>query len=497
MGSRHVIAVDQSTSATKAILFDDRAAPVHRVTIEHRQFYPRPGWVEHDAEEILGNTVAAIKRVLEETSVERSSLEALAITNQRETVVVWDEKSGKPLSHALVWQDERGIPYCRAATERMGAQTIREKTGLIVDSYFSASKLQWLMENDDAVRSSARQGRALCGTIDSWLIWNLTGGRVFATDYSNASRTLLFDIARLEWDDGLLDTFGVSGLRYPEPRPADASFGDAHIDGIPGSIPIIGVMGDSHAALFGQGAFERGGAKATYGTGSSIMMNIGTSPQSPPEGVVSSVGWGIDDSVSYVFEANVHSTGDTLRWVRDNLGLFRDFKEAEELAASIPDNRGVYLVPAFAGLGAPHWAHGVRALIGGISRGTGRREIVRAALESIAYQVADVVRAMSTDAAGLTALRVDGAPTANRLLMQFQANILGAPIDVAPIEEVSARGVVFAAGLRQGIWSGIDVLHTLAQSTERYRPAIEDSRRQELITGWKRAVKQTLAGQID
>jgi len=494
VGNSYIIAIDQSTSATKAILFDRSALPVHRVTIEHQQYYPKPGWVEHDPTEIVENTIAAIGGLVQESGVDAAAIAALAITNQRETIVAWDAESRRPLYRAIVWQDERGLPYCRAADERMGSEMIREKTGLIVDSYFSASKLQWLIENEVGVRDAARAGRLLCGTIDAWLIWNLTEGREFATDYSNACRTLLFDIKRLRWDEELITLFGLEGARFPEPRPSDADFGRATRDGLPTSLPIIGVMGDSHASLFGQGGFERGGAKASYGTGSSIMMNVGNEAAVPPKGVVLSIGWGLGSTVSYVLEANVHSSGDTLKWVRDNLGLFRDYGEAEELARSLPDNGGVYLVPAFSGLGAPHWVHGVRGIITGLSRGSGKGEIIRAALECIAYQVTDVIDVVaSSRGLSIPLLRVDGAPSSNEFLMQFQADLLDADIGVAPIEEISARGVAFAAGLRKGLWGATSELNELASFRRIYHPEMTGPKREVLLAEWHRAVDQVLS----
>ncbi|HUX21715.1 MAG TPA: glycerol kinase GlpK [Spirochaetia bacterium] len=499
MGDSYIIAVDQSTSATKAILFDGGALPVHRVTLEHKQYFPKPGWVEHDPSEILENTKSAVRSLVHDSGVAPAKLTALAITNQRETIVAWDSESGKPLYRAIVWQDERGLPYCGTVVERMSAEAITAKTGLIVDSYFSASKLQWLVENVESVRAAAANGRLMCGTIDSWLIWNLTGGKVFATDYSNASRTLLFDITKLRWDEELLSTFGLERARLPEARPSDGHFGDAVIEGLPTKLPILGVMGDSHASLFGQGGFDTGSTKATYGTGSSIMMNVGTKALPSPKGVVSSVGWGVGGSVNYVYEANVHSTGDTLRWVRDNLGLFSDYKEAEQLAASLADNGGVYLVPAFAGLGAPYWVHGVRAIITGLSRGSGRAQVIRAAFESIAFQVYEAVESMlPTEVTRPRELRVDGAPTANRFLMQFQADLFGSGIGVAPIEEVSARGVAFVAGFRSGLWRGLPELLRLSEPRVRYSAALEEGTRGRLLEGWHRAVQQAIGeGGID
>ncbi len=493
MKNSFVLAVDQSTSATKAFLFDARAVPVHRVNIEHAQHYPQPGWVEHDAVEILDNSIKALVRVVREADIDARDICALAITNQRETIVAWDEESGAPVHHALVWQDERGSAYCDALKSEGAAVSIQEKTGLVVDTYFSASKLRWIVQNSDAARDALRRGRLLCGTIDAWIIWNLTGRRSFATDYSNACRTLLFDIRRLQWDSDLIDLFGLSGIRLPSALPSNADYGVAEIAGLSTKLPVCGVMGDSHAALFGHAAFVPGAAKTTYGTGSSIMMNVGTSALRPPQGIVSSIGWGEDDEVTYVYEGNINHTGDTIRWARDNLGCFRDYAEAEQLAESIADNGGVYLVPAFSGLGSPHWVHGVRASITGLSRSAGRAEIARAALESIAYQVRDVISAMTDrGTVPFTDLRVDGGATANRFLMQFQADLLGAPLQVAAIEEVSARGVALMAGKKQGLWKNRAEIESIATPARTYNPKMTEPARDANIRGWNHAVAQTL-----
>lgn len=445
--------------------------------------------------EILANTRRVVAAVMGGSGVEPGSVVALAITNQRETIVAWDGRSGEPVYRAIVWQDERGTPYCEALRNEENTKLVRSRTGLTIDSYFSASKLQWLIEHVEEARRSAEKGHLLCGTIDTWLIWNLTGGAEFATDYSNASRTLLFDIGRLQWDEGLRGLFSVADVRLPHVRPADASFGAASIEGVGPRLPIVGVMGDSHAALFGQGGFNAGVGKATYGTGSSIMLNVGTTPLSPPPGIVTSIAWGFGGTVDYVFEANIHSTGDTLRWVRDELGLFDTYAEAEKMAASLETNNGVYLVPAFSGLGAPHWVHGVRALIAGLSRGTGRVEIVRAALESIGYQIYDVVERMTSEGdIGELTLRVDGAPASNRFLMQFQADILGATIEVASIPEVSARGVAFAAGLARGVWDTRGELAVICAPAQRYDPKMSVDKRQMLLDGWHHALDQAVLG---
>ncbi|TVR06733.1 MAG: glycerol kinase GlpK, partial [Spirochaetaceae bacterium] len=472
MTTDYLVAVDQSTSATKACLFDREARIVGRVTIEHKHYYPQPGWVEHDALEILANTRAALSGALERAGVKPGQVAAISVTNQRETVVAWDSETGIPVHHALVWQDERGTERCRQLLAGGEATSIQKKTGLVVDTYFSASKLQWLMDNSADCKRAAAAGTLMAGTMDTWVIWNLTNRRVFATDHSNASRTLLYNIETCAWDNELRSIFHASDVQLPEVRFADQPFGTTTIGDSSVEIPIYGVMGDSHAALFGHAGFSVGDAKTTFGTGSSVMMNVGPRMLTPPAGIVSSIAWGVNQTVSYVYEGNIHSTGDTMRWVRDQLGLFSSYADAEQRAAALEDNGGVYVVPAFSGLGAPHWVHGIRATISGLARSSTADHIIRAALESIAFQVHDVITTMSTGGGvSLPALRVDGGPTANRFLMQFLADILGVPVHVGEIEEISARGVAFAAGMATGFWQGPGDLATLASLAALVRPA--------------------------
>jgi glycerol kinase len=493
LSERFVVAVDQSTSATKAFLFGPDGRPASSVGLPHAQSYPRPGWVEHDPMAILANTRSAIEGLVRDSGVAKDALAALGITNQRETIVAWDEKSGEPVYRALVWQDERGAPYCDRVKASGSSSELRRKTGLVADTNFSAGKLAWLVDNVDAARSALRAGRLMCGTIDAWLVWNLTGRKVFATDWSNASRTLLFDIGKLAWDEGLIELFGLKGIRLPEARSSDSGFGIARFDGF--SLPIASVMGDSHAALYGQGGFEAGSAKATYGTGSSVMLNSGYDPPTPPEGIVASVGFGRKGRANYVLEGNIRSSGDTLRWVGEELGLFSSLQEAETMAAALLDSGGVYLVPAFSGLGAPHWKSGTRAVICGLARSSGRAQIIRAAFESIAYQVVDVAAAMAAGAqSGVRELRVDGAPTSNAFLMQFQADILGASLRVASIPDVSARGAAFMAGLSAGLWKDEAELALLASPAAEYSPKMGDREREALLGGWDAALERTLLG---
>jgi len=488
-----IVSVDQSTSASKVMLFDTSGQPIHRVSLKHRQYYPLPGRIEHDPLEILENVKSAIEKVLL-GSEEGTTPRALAIANQRETVVAWDRQSARPVGRAIVWQDQRGMPICqRLRQENMDAVILR-KTGLLLDSYFSASKLAMLVKEDEEAAAALRAGRLMAGTMDSWLIWNLTDRREFCIDYSNASRTMLFDINRLRWDEELLDVFGLRGLLLPEVRCSDARFGEARSPRCIEGLPIAGVMGDSHAALFGHCGWHEGDIKATYGTGTSIMRNIGENPRPPAPGIVLSLGWGFQGRPAYVFEGNIHSTGDTISWLRDNLGLFDSYEEAESLAVEIGDNGGVYLVPAFAGLGAPHWVHGIGALITGLTRDSGRGHIIRAGLESIAYQVRDLVEAMAASAALPKCLHADGGATRNKFLMQFQADMLGMPVLASQVEEISARGAALMAGMSMGMFAGTDEVAALPLETCRYTPSMDSERRERLLAGWESVIRQALAG---
>ena len=489
--SRYILAVDQSTSATKAILFDEACRLINRVNIEHKQYYPQAGWVEHDAEEIYTNMIEAIGRLLRETEVEADAEFSLAITNQRETVVVWEAATGKPIGKAVVWQCQRGAEICRALKEAGHEKTFLAKSGLLIDPYFSASGVKWLLDHTPGAREAAEAGALRMGTIDAWLIWKLTEGRVHATDYTNASRTLLFNIHTLDWDDELLELFTIPRSMLPEAKPCDAIFGRTTIEGLfPEGIEIAGVLGDSHGALAGQMCFEAGMGKATYGTGSSVMVNIGEEAVAAPEGLVTSVGFAAQGKVFYAFEGNIHCTGATLRWLTDQLQLIASPAETESLATSIESTNGVYLVPAFAGLGAPWWNSEAKAVICGMTLGTTKAHVVRAALEAIPYQIKDLIDLMTGQAGvKLKELRVDGGPTRNKFLMQFQADMLGATINRADLEEASALGAVVMNGLARGVWSSLEEVARLRTSDNRILPTMEEAKRAELYGGWIEAVK--------
>jgi glycerol kinase len=489
----YILAIDQSTSATKTILFDRNAHVVHRVTIEHKQYYPHPGFVEHDAEEIYLNTKAGIQQLLQEKEVDESQISCIAITNQRETALIWDRITGKPVANAVVWQCQRGAAICNELREKGFDGMVKARTGLMLDPYFSAGKLHWLMNNIDGLKEKAMKGDLLLGTMDTWLVWKLTGGKVHATDYSNACRTLLFNIHKLKWDEELVELFDLNETMLPEVKCSNEVFGHTSPEEIfKHPIPISGLMGDSHAALFGQNCFSPGMAKATYGTGSSIMMNIGEKPIDAPNGLVTSIGYGIDKKIFYVFEGNIHCTGDTINWLKNDVELIKDASETEALAHSVENNNGVYLVPAFAGLGAPYWDNQARACLSGMLRNTRKAHIARAALESIAYQVKDLIDPMQKEGGvELILLRVDGGPTRNRFLMQFQSDMLNREIDCSDVEEASALGAALMAGLATGFWSDISAIMSLRRKGITYSPKMNQEERNRLYEGWKKAVERT------
>jgi len=492
-----ILAVDQGTSATKAILYDyQNGRLAHRYDAAHRQYYPRPGWVEHDADEIFEKTLEAIRNVMEKNGVGWAQIEVIAVTNQRETAVVWDKTTGRPVYNAIVWQCNRGKDICEELAGKGYGEKIREKSGLVLSPYFSAAKIRWILDNVEGAREKADAGKLLFGTVDSWLIWKLTGGKVHATDYSNASRTQLFNIYDLCWDEELLEMFRTPKCMAPEIMSSNRIFGhtsEIPDKGLAGGIPISGVMGDSHAALFGQNCFNKGMAKATYGTGSSVMMNIGSTPLKSEKGLVTSLAWGIDGQIDYVFEGNINCTGATIKWLVEDLELIDDDKSSGKIAASVEDNNGVYLVPAFVGLSAPYWESEAKAIITGITRGTKKAHIVRAAEESIGYQITDILILMSEESGiNLKELRADGGPTRDSFLMQFQADILGVPVVINEIEELSAVGSAYMAGLAVGIWKSKDEILSLRKQCQEYKPKMDQETRDRLYSGWKEAVRRAI-----
>ncbi len=490
---KYILTIDQSTSATKVILFDKGGKPVDRITIPHQQFYPSPGFVEHDPVEIFNNSCEAIIKVMSNNQIQAKELASIAITNQRETAMIWDKDTGNPVANAAVWQCQRGSKYCRELRENGYGKLVSDKTGLIIDPYFSASKLHWIMNNIPKLKEKAEDGKLLLGTMDTWLLWKLTGGKVHATDYSNACRTMLFNIKTLRWDEELMELFSLHKNMFPEVKYSDEIFGyTEHGIILDEPVPISGLLGDSHAALFGQKCFSPGMGKATYGTGSSIMMNIGEKPSDSPEGLVTSIGYGLDKKIYYVFEGNIHCTGDTINWLKNELQLIKSSAETEELAVGVEDNNGVYFVPAFVGLGAPYWDNAARACLSGMPRNTTKAHVVRAALESIAYQIKDLIVLMESQGEiRLQDLRVDGGPTKNNFLMQFQADMLNRTVIRSEIEEVSALGATFMAGLATGFWKDQDEIVSLGETTRSFQPGLEKEVVEKLYNGWQKAVERT------
>ena len=489
-----ILAIDQSTSATKAVLFDARGTIVDKVSQVHRQIYPQPGWVEHDAEELWKNVLTVIRAISKRNRTQLSLLSALSLTNQRETVVVFDRKTGRPLHNALVWQDRRGDGICARLTKRGHGPSVLKKTGLKIDAYFSASKLRWLIENRPALAASLKSGQAVIGTIDAYLIHRLTGGKVFATDFTNASRTLLFDIGTLKWDLDLCKLFKVPVSALPEVRESAAHFGETNANGILlKPLPIVGVMGDSQASLFAQRCYQAGTAKATFGTGTSVLLNIGGTLRICDKGAVTALAWVYQGRPTYAFEGLISFSAATIEWLKNQLGLIQSAAEVEKLARSVKDNGGVYLVPAFAGLSAPHWSPEARAAIVGMTAHTRKAHVVRAAQEAIAYQIRDVLDRMRAEAkVTLQRLQADGGPTRNRFLMQFTADLTGAEIRVAEVAESSAWGAAMSGLLGLGLCKSLGELAQLPRRQKKFRPQMKPAEVKRLHTGWMQAVKRVL-----
>lgn len=488
--SRYILAVDQSTQGTKGLLFDEHGVLMARADRSHRQIVNDKGWVEHDPMEILGNTVAACRDVLEKAGVSGGDVAAIGISNQRETSLIWDKASGKPVYHAIVWQCARAVEICERPEIAMRAEEIRCKTGIRLSPYFPAAKLCWMMENVPAAKKLADQGRLACGTMDSWLVYCLTGNH--RTDYSNASRTQLFHITSLKWDEELCRLFSVPVESLPEVCMSDADFGETDLQGLlPHPVPIHGVLGDSHGALFGQDCRRFGQMKATYGTGSSVMMHIGSQPKFSGSGLVTSLAWGMGGKVEYVFEGNLNYTGAVITWLRKDVGLIQSDAEATELAYAANPNDHAYFVPAFTGLGAPYWDAHATGLLTGITRTTGRAEIVKACLDCIAYQITDLVELMRREAGTpMESLRVDGGPTASGYLMQFQSDIAEACVQVPLIQELSGMGAAYAAGMAVGMY-GSDTVYNHIERIQ-YMPKMDATQRRQLYRGWRNAVAQVM-----
>jgi glycerol kinase len=482
-----ILAIDQGTSGTTCLVFDEAGRIGGRAYREFTQHFPRPGWVEHDAAEIWEVTRAVAREALDAAGVDGRKLAGIGITNQRETVVAWDRDTGEPLHRAIVWQDRRGAARCDELRAAGHEPLVRERTGLVLDPYFSGTKIEWLIREGDVPPGAA------FGTIDSWLVYKLTG--VHVTDYSNASRTMLFDIRRLGWDPDLCELLGVPPRSLPEPRPSAEVYGETAEFG--GSVPVAGIAGDQQAALYGQACHERGLGKNTYGTGSFVLQNAGTELPEPAEGLLTTVAWGVGDRVDYALEAAIFVTGAAVQWLRDGLGIIGAASETEELARSLDSNDGVYLVPAFTGLGSPHWDPYARGTIVGLTRGTGRAHLARAALEAMAYQTLDAVRAME-DSSGvvLDELKADGGAVVNGWLMKFQADVLGVPVIVPEVSETTALGAAYLAGVATGTWTEADV-RSMWREAARYEPSMAADRRDALVAGWRRALERAASNEAE
>jgi glycerol kinase len=490
-----ILALDQGTTSSRAILFNKKGEIVHVAQKEFTQHFPKPGWVEHDANEIWGSILAVIASVLSEASVKPEQIAGIGITNQRETAVVWDKETGAPVYHAIVWQSRQTSEICEELKAKGLNDTFREKTGLLIDAYFSGTKVKWILDHVEGAREKAEQGKLLFGTIDTWLIWKLSGGKAHVTDYSNASRTLMYNIHELKWDEELLDILGVPKLMLPEVRPSSEVYAktvDYHFFGK--EVPIAGVAGDQQAALFGQACFTEGMAKNTYGTGCFMLMNTGEKAVRSENGLLTTLAWGLNGKVEYALEGSIFVAGSAVQWLRDGLRMFKDARDSESYASRVDSTDGVYVVPAFVGLGTPYWDSDVRGAVFGLTRGTSKEHFVRATLESLAYQTKDVLAAMEADSGiELKTLRVDGGAVANNFLMDFQSNILNVPVERPVVSETTALGAAYLAGLAVGYWESQEEISTQWAVDRQFEPTMQDEERDGLYDGWKKAVHAAMA----
>ena len=489
---QYILALDQGTTSCRAILFDKKGSIAAVEQQEFTQIFPKPGWVEHNAEEIWQTQLKVAKAVLANNEVKPAQIEGIGITNQRETTVIWDKKTGKPIHNAIVWQDRRTAPFCEELKEEGWEPYIRKNTGLVIDAYFSGTKVKWLLDNVPGARAKAEKGELLFGTMDTWLVWLLTGGKVHVTDYSNASRTLLFNIQTLKWDKEILKRFDIPTKLLPKVKPSSHIYGKTTKQLFGKTIPVAGMAGDQQAALFGQACHQPGMAKNTYGTGCFMLMNTGETPVESKAGLLTTIAWGIDGKVYYALEGSVFIAGAAIQWLRDGLKIIDAAPDSEFFANKVEDNGGVYVVPAFAGLGAPYWDMYARGAIFGLTRGTDKSHIIRATLESLAYQTKDVLDAMEKDSGvPLTSLRVDGGACANDLLMQFQSNILNTKVERPKIIETTALGAAYLAGLAVGFWSPEEIAKGW-QLDKPFKPKMKAAQRKKLYSGWQKAVKRSM-----
>ena len=494
MKEKYILALDQGTTSSRAILFNKKGEIVHSSQKEFKQYFPKSGWVEHNANEIWSSILAVIASVLSEKSIQAEQIEGIGITNQRETTVVWDKNTGIPVYNAIVWQSRQTAEICDQLIAAGHNDTFRDKTGLLIDAYFSGTKVKWILDNVEGAREKAVQGDLLFGTIDTWLVWKLSGGQVHVTDYTNASRTLMYNIYELNWDEELLKLLDVPASMLPEVKSSSEIYGytdNNHFFGH--AAPIAGIAGDQHAALFGQTCFDSGMVKNTYGTGCFMLMNTGEKAVKSDHGLLTTIAWGIDGKVEYALEGSIFVAGSAIQWLRDGLRMFRNSADSEQYAVRVESTEGVYVVPAFVGLGAPYWESDVRGAVFGLTRGTSKEHFIRATLEALAYQTKDVLDAMEADS-GITlkTLRVDGGAVENDFLMQFQSDLLNVPVERPVINETTALGAAYLAGLAVGFWKDQSEIKNHWQLDQSFEPKMVESQRDELYGGWKKAVKATM-----
>ena len=490
---KYIIALDQGTTSCRCILFNEQGTIVSMAQKEYKQYYPKAGWVEHNPNEIWQTQLESAQKALQQIGADYKNISAIGITNQRETTVIWDKNTGEPIYPAIVWQCRRTADYCDSLIKKGLADTFRKKTGLLIDSYFSATKIHWILQNVPHAKQKAEKGDLLFGTTDTWLIWKLTKGAVHATDYSNASRTMLFNINTLQWDTDILKELEIPKAILPAVHPSSFHFGNTHKSIFGGEIPITGVAGDQQSALFGQNCFTAGSAKNTYGTGCFLLMNTGNKPVFSTHGLLTTIAWGIDNQIIYALEGSVFTAGAAIQWLRDELHMIQTASETQKIAEQVPDNNGVYMVPAFAGLGAPHWDAYARGTIIGLTAGVNYKHIIRATLESLAYQTYDVLKAMEEDSnIALKCLRVDGGACANDFIMQFQSDIIGVPIERPVCIETTALGAAYLAGLYVGYWNDKKDISQNCSIEKSFYSTMTEEVRQKNLKGWHKAVHATL-----
>lgn len=492
---KYILSLDQGTTSSRAILFNKKGEIVQVAQHEFTQIFPNPGWVEHNANEIWGSILAVIASCLAEANVKPEQIAGIGITNQRETAVVWDKNTGSPVYNAIVWQSRQTAEICEDLKAKGYNQLFKDKTGLLIDAYFSGTKVKWILDHVEGAREKANRGELLFGTIDTWLIWKLSGGKAHVTDYSNASRTLMFNIHDLKWDEELLEILTIPASMLPEVRPSSEVYAetvDYHFFGC--NVPISGVAGDQQAALFGQACYEKGMAKNTYGTGCFMLMNTGDKAVKSEHGLLTTIAWGINGKVEYALEGSIFVAGSAIQWLRDGLRMFKSAAESEKYATSVESTDGVYVVPAFVGLGTPYWDSDVRGSVFGLTRGTTKEHFVRATLESLAYQTKDVLTSMEADSGiSLKALRVDGGAVANSFLMQFQSDMLNVPVERPQISETTALGAAYLAGLAVGYWESQEEIASQWNMDHAFTPNMDEERRADLYEGWRKAIKATMA----